>query len=126
MSEFKYIMFRDKHGREFPVIFPSNTIHSDTASAMQMAYRNTELSNHKTDWDCPVPISAGICQVVVLSVSGNSETLKVESREQDRRIMNTHNYTNGVESGMEPMIERMVLAQSCRMILDMVEGDDDD
>ncbi len=125
MSEFKYVMFRDKHGREFPVIFPGTMVHKDTAEAVMHAYRMTELGDRKTDWDCPKPISAGTCQVVALSASGSSETLGIESRDKDRQIMNTHNYTGGVESGMEPLIEKMILAQTCRLMLDMVEGDGD-
>lgn len=122
MSDFKYVMFRDKHGREFPVVFPGDLIHEEMASAVRHAFRSSELKEGVTDCACPVPVSAGFCQIVATSAHGKSETLNMESRSQDRQTINVHSYTAGVENPMAEGIERMLLIRTAQMLIEMAGG----
>lgn len=122
MSDFKYVMFKDKHGREFPVVFPGDLIHEEMASAVQHAFRSSELKEGLRDWACPVPISAGFCQIVATSAHGKSETLNMDSRPQDRQTINVYSYTSGMENPMADGIEKMLLIRTAQMLIEMAGG----
>lgn len=122
MSDFKYVMFKDKHGREFPVVFPGDLIHEEMASAVRHAFRSSELKEGKQDWACPIPVSAGFCQIIATSAHGKSETLNMESRSQDRQNINVYSYTSGFENPMAESIERMLLIRTAQMLIEMAGG----
>lgn len=98
MSAWKYVMFQDKHGRHFPVIFPAEMVHDDTANAIRHAFRDGELAAGLRDWACPEPVSAGeVGLLQVEGVGGYSETLDLKSHPDDREIINTYMLVRGVD-----------------------------
>lgn len=77
---------------KLPIIFPDKLIHKD----MAVAARNIAWGT----WPrCSVNVvSAGEINLGAVECFGSSETLKVESREdRDARVIETYNYTHGVE-----------------------------
>jgi len=109
MSEFKYIVFEDDKGVKTPVIFPSSLVHEEVARAIcGKALRGS------------TPISAGFVTLVVTSAHGSSETLNLEAFKEDAQLINCRAYTAGVESGMEPTIERMLKLQTLKILMEQV------
>lgn len=97
MSSYKYVMFEDKHGRKFPVIFPEELVHSDMAEAVMQATRRGEVGAGKRDYSCPKPVSAGfIKQLDVVTTYGASETLNLKSHPEDANLIVGHPYTKGL------------------------------
>lgn len=94
----KYVTFRDKDDREFPVIFPAEMVHLDVARAIQSAVRHSEVKGHLREYSCPKPISAGmIASVRETGLGGESETLELKSRQlEDSHLIRTYNLTRGV------------------------------
>ena len=99
MSAWKYVMFRDKYGRRFPVIFPAEVVHSEMAEAVTDAVRSGEVRARAKDYSCPKPVSAGfIGYLSALKVGGESETLSLKSGEEDAHLINVYHLTRGVAS----------------------------
>lgn len=97
MSAWKYVMFQDKHGRHFPVIFPAEMVHADVAHAIPSAFRKSELSAGLQDWACPEAVSAGeIGLLHVEGVGGYSETIGVKAHVDDANIIRTYPLVRGV------------------------------
>lgn len=113
MSEFKYVMFEDGTGRKTPVIFPGTLVHADVAKAL--------MRGRVFGKEIAMPVNAGMLQMIATQILGDSETLQLKPGPLDRQIINTHNYTGGVESGLEPGIERMLMIRTAQLIVD-VEG----
>lgn len=90
----KYVMFKLEDGRELPVVFPNEMVHSLLAGAVvRMLHRP-----HKVR---ATPVSAGELSFHAFSCSGESTTLKLKAREQDRDAVNGINYTCGMLPDLE-------------------------
>lgn len=90
MKAWKYVMFRDKHGAEFAVLFPAAIDHDEMAEATSYAFRSSEVHQGKRDYRCPEPVSAGfVSGLTVLTAMGLSETLGLPARADDLSIINT-------------------------------------
>lgn len=114
MADFKYIMFQDERtGRLAPVIFPNEFVHDEMAEAVIISGVGRPAFMR--------PISAGFLDLAVVSTRGHSETLNMQSRPEDARIINTHPYTSGIESGLEPRIEAMLLVKHIEGLLEKVK-----
>lgn len=97
MSDYKYIVFKDKHGRRFPVIFPAEMVHSHVAEAVQNAVRMDEIHARPRDFSFPKPVSAGfVSRVGAYAVNGDSESLGLKSHADDLQLINTYPYTKGL------------------------------
>jgi hypothetical protein len=121
MVDYKYIMMQDRFGRKYPVIFPAHLVHSDIAKAIQRGERQSEVAARATEYACSQPVNAGFCTLAVASTHGESETLSLKSDPEDAQKINVHAYTGGIESGMEPMIERMLVVKLAEQLLDRVK-----
>lgn len=77
---------------EFPIIFPNKMVHEDVYRAVRRftpAARSSSILR---------PASAGmIDQLFVKGVGGKSETLHINSRDADERIINMYNYEHGIK-----------------------------
>lgn len=91
----KYIVIQAKLKNstiEIPFIFPNMLVHSDIADAMRCnlnlnhSIRNTTI------------VSAGDLSFLGgrLTCSGKSDTLNVESRQIDKQLIQTFDYTHGL------------------------------
>lgn len=86
--KYKYVMFTDKHGKQFPVIFPEHIAHSEISAGVQHAVRSSELAQGLRDWSCPKPTSAGFIDTLhVEYVYGDSETLGLKAAAKDHLII---------------------------------------
>lgn len=77
---------------KLPAIFPDKLVHKDMAACLKKVAWST--------WPgCTVNVvSAGEVQLSDVQCFGESETLKVESREDaDAHVIETYDYTHGVE-----------------------------
>lgn len=117
----KYIMFLDKLGRRFPVIFPDELVHANVAEAIQTAVRQGELEAGLTDWSCPEPITAGSIDILCVGTHGHSETLSLKSEYNDRVIINVYDYDKGVDTGMNAHVERLVAMRSIQLMMDQLK-----
>lgn len=92
---FKYVMFEvemDEHTRKMvPIIFPDFMIHEDIAKTTVKLLKST----HKMDAKV---FSAGDIQFEYPICSGRSSTLKIDSDDEDRRIISTYDYFHGIVS----------------------------
>lgn len=93
----KYVTFRDKDGREFPVIFPAELVHLDVARAVQSAVRCAEVKAKLREYSCPKPVSAGMIGSLQESgLGGESETLELKSRPlEDSCLIRQYHITRG-------------------------------
>ena len=99
MADWKYVMF-EMNGAAVPVLFPPILVHKDVEDAMARCIRKTAIETSPKDWSSRT-LSAGFCsQLVVLGTHGNSETIGIGSREQDRTLINEWPYAHGMESPM--------------------------
>ncbi len=71
----KYVMFQNDEGHMLPVIFPNAMIHSDMAEYIQHMMLMKEDQHIE-------PVSAGFVSMKG-QVSGRSESLDLDSREED-------------------------------------------
>lgn len=91
----KYIMIRFTKGatRTLPIIFPEHLTHAGVAAAMA----------HCAEMQGGEVVSAGFVsfqsdnELLGLEAYGKSESLKLESREEDTFILNMHQYGVGIE-----------------------------
>ena len=89
----KYVMLHTQM-KEFdqnvPIIFPDKLCHHHVAEAISaMMLANKYADNIEV-------VSAGFCDAFVGSCHGDSETLDLESREDDELIINTYQYLHGL------------------------------
>ena len=97
----KYVVVKLKQGkgestvtRELPIIFPEALSHSVVAQAFMRAIKEEQPNIREME-----PVSAGFLSSMDInySVYGKSDTLKLESREdQDNRLISTLDYTHGI------------------------------
>lgn len=88
----KYIVLRTQGEDpewEIPVIFPKELVHQHVAEAVATILR----THHQIDAQ---PVAAGECAVRLPRVGGNSESLKLASRPQDKILVETHDYLHGL------------------------------
>jgi len=85
----KYVMFKLEDGRELPVVFPKEMVHSLVAGAVVHMLRR----HHKVT---ATPVSAGDCSFHAFSCTGESTTLRLKAREDDRDEINQIDYSNGM------------------------------
>lgn len=90
----KYIMFENHIGDtvlQFPVIFPDKLVHADVYAHLKVLMPGWSAQGVKA-------ASAGTIEHVhVKGLSGNSETLRKQSRpEEDSRTIHTYSYLHGV------------------------------
>jgi len=118
----KYVMFQDKHGRQFPVIFPQELVHAEIAHAIPSAYRSGELKEGKRDWDCPKAVSAGFIEgLTITHACRESESLDMKARKEDRRIINNHPYEKGIETAMSESTEVLIIIKSAENLIDLAK-----
>ena len=85
----KFVTFRDKDGREWPVIFPDWINHNIMAEAVQDAVRMTEVRERERDFKCPKPVAAGfVYGLTVASAAGSSESLGLGCRAGETDLIN--------------------------------------
>jgi hypothetical protein len=73
----KYIMLEDTNGRKIPIIFPDHLVHADMAKAVGSVLARSQKA-------LTMPVGAGFINLGTdISVSGESETLSLQSREID-------------------------------------------
>lgn len=87
----KYIVLEQIIGdglkREIPIIFPNALTHAIVAECMM---KSEELVG-------AVPIAAGFLDIDTENCYGESESLKLQSRgQQDRLLIDCHDYLNGI------------------------------
>lgn len=112
----KYVVFRRYGGgdpQDIPIIFPDFLTHSHVAHAILKAI--LALGNASI-------VSAGTCDVVCLSCTGRSETLSVESRAEDRTMINCYDYSRGLDVPNNPEIERMVMLGSANGLVEALKA----
>lgn len=96
MSDWKYIMF-EANGRKVPILFPHHLVHDEVHHAIGYTIRQHVIRERPNDWSSK-PVSAGFVSGLLCSgTHGKSETMKMESVEEDRSIINTWPYTQGME-----------------------------
>lgn len=84
----KYIMMFDQNSkRYFPIIFPSDFVHKHMAGACQGQLGGAIFLK---------AVSAGDYNPMTGVCSGESETLKLKSREEDTQIIQCYNYMHGI------------------------------
>lgn len=83
---FKYIMLNDGL-HDIPIIFPDRLVHESVASSL---LQHEEHKNLKV-------VSAGSVDIGLdCSCYGKSETLKLESRPEDGRVISMYPYMHGI------------------------------
>lgn len=88
-AEMKYIMLEITNRgitKRIPFIFPGNLVHADIASAVRSV---AGLEGAEV-------VSAGECNVEVLSCYGDSDTLKLKADDCDEDIINTIDCLHGI------------------------------
>lgn len=89
----KYIVLEATFGEtkvEFPVIFPDKTIHLEVVTVMRLV---APVGKHQ-----PRVVSAGkIEHVDVDGIGGDSKTLKIASRADDKELIETYEYIHGIK-----------------------------
>jgi hypothetical protein len=89
----KYVMFKNKIGDLevlFPVIFPDKMVHSDVMVGLR-AFMPGWQSGGIT------AVSAGkIEHLEVAGLGGDSETLKLKSRPDDKDVIENYAYVHGI------------------------------
>lgn len=95
----KYIMLRIKDAadleRDLPVIFPESMVHAlvfESIRGMRARIDNRIFRPYAN----ATAISAGTINFDDVSVSGGSETLGLEHRPEDARIITMHDYFHGL------------------------------
>ena len=92
----KYIMYKsEKLDKYFPILFPDAMVHVMVHKALAESPAMQEIA------DDIVPVSAGEYDVVSSSCYGRSETMKMNSREVDRRIILMYAMFHGIASMYE-------------------------
>lgn len=88
---FNYVVLRiaDKGlERDIPIIYPDVLVHADVAAALERV----------PGLEKAVPVSAGNLILDVVSCSGRSSTLKLESRgDEDKSLINSFPYFHGIQ-----------------------------
>jgi len=113
----KYVMFQDRHGRQFPVIFPQELVHAEMAKIVPHAYRSGELADGKREWDCPKAVSAGFVEGMAVCIAmGESESMGVKSRPEDTQIINNHPYEKGIVTPMSNLTESLILQKTIELL----------
>jgi hypothetical protein len=70
----KYIMLEDTEGRKIPIIFPEHLVHADMATMVRGLLARSQKA-------IAMPVGAGFIHLGTdISVSGESETLNLQSR----------------------------------------------
>lgn len=80
----KYIVFADKRGEEYIVVFPQSLSHFDIANNLSTYRVTTDIVNDKWHRDNFKPISAGF--IDSSGCYGRSETLDLNSRPKDTEL----------------------------------------
>lgn len=96
----KYIMFEVTQGdlkRKVPIIFPSTLVHSEVAKAL---CKISGLSSRI--------VGAGELTIRTTGCHGKSTTLKIGSKSDDTKIINTYDYSFGIENVMTDEIDKML------------------
>lgn len=84
----KYIMYEKKVGdliRKIPIIFPNELVHIEVARALSNLIGTSRI------------VGAGDCYIKVDSCFGNSTTIGIKSKPEDKEIINDFEYFHGIE-----------------------------
>jgi hypothetical protein len=90
----KYIMIEinvpnSKTKMQFPIIFPDKLIHAEVAAVMKLVA--------PLDGNNPHIVSAGcIGHIEVDGLYGESTTLQIKSRPEDRGVIENYSYAHGI------------------------------
>lgn len=105
MADWKYVMW-EANGAMVPILFPNTLIHAEVARYAGGAVRQHVIATRPNNWSSSVVSAGFVSSLLVTGVHGESETLGIKSREEDRGFINTWPYTHGMEDvmGMEPMM----------------------
>lgn len=94
----KYIMLKSKFAgvdKLIPIIFPDFMCHID----IDKVIKDLLLTVHKQESET---FSAGDINLIDVSCSGESSTLRVRSNEIDSEVINTYSYLHGLIDEVEP------------------------
>lgn len=90
---FKYIMLEVEMGEHtskmIPIIFPDFMIHQDLVKSVQKILKQTHKMESKV-------FSAGDIQFEDPICEGGGKTLKIDSDDDDEKIINTYDYLHGM------------------------------
>ena len=106
MSDWKYIMW-EANGAKLPVLFPHELIHEEVARYMDYAIREHVVASKPNNWSSKVLTAGFVSGLFVPATYGKSESLNLESDENDRSIINTMPYCHGQPDLMN--VESMVI-----------------
>jgi hypothetical protein len=85
----KYIMYEQDLGdikRKVPIIFPDSFVHRDI---------NQMIKAHPNYRDLK-PVSAGQCVIDCSGTFGDSETMNLESKKDDKEVIMAYDYLHGL------------------------------
>jgi len=121
MAEWKYIMLEhdtEQATSNYPIIFPGHMIHSDVAERVMRVPILNQI--HRLQ-----PVSAGFINFIASGCSGESESMRLASRPEDRAIINLMPYSNGRRDAMLA-IEPMMLMKHVEHCLALIKDLNDD
>lgn len=102
MADLKYIMFEDRDGVKYPVIFSNHLNHIDVARSLLTNGFSDKLPN-------VFAASAGFIHMMATDTFGDSESMGgLKSRPEDRQVINVYPYQHGINVGTDMGVEEMV------------------
>lgn len=112
----KYIMVK-VDDRQVPILFPSELVHADVWKYLRRPFYDAAKMGD------PSVVSAGFVEGLAVAVSmGESETLGIESREEDARIINNHPYEHGRDVPTAALTEALILQRTAEMLIVRAQG----
>lgn len=111
----KYIMVK-VDDRQIPIIFPNELVHADVWKYLRRPFFDqAKLSD-------PTVVSAGFVEGMAVAIAcGESETLKLKSRDEDTRIINNHPYEKGRETPLGELTEKMLLVRTIELLMERIK-----
>lgn len=126
MADWKYVMIKSGD-HSYPIIFPNALIHSHVAGAMKMVLdtldpkkdlRPRQLESMLENPNHQVT-GAGFLNLAVTSTFGMSESLGLNSHEQDAAIINMWPYAQGLDQDLgNDLMETVLLTRFSEMMLE--------
>lgn len=74
--------------RKIPIIFPNELVHLEVAKALSKHVETSKI------------VGAGDISIGVLTIGGESTTIKIKSKKGDDIIINNYDYSNGLEDAL--------------------------
>jgi hypothetical protein len=110
----KYIMVQVDE-TAIPIIFPDRLVHKD------IWQRTAKLFYDQSKMKDPEVVGAGFIHCLsILDCSGESETLDIKARPQDRQLINNFPYESGVTQALSNRTEILILTRTVELMLDRI------